>query len=378
MSKILTVYDDKEPLNNVVSALTYQADEVFFVYHHDVSSSCFSNIEKVITRYFDCVLHFLKLSDDEKQIREILDNNSDIIVDVGGAKYLSLLLFDLCNERGNRIIYYDDEENVIKDYRTHTVVTENVFALKIEDVLNLRGGEIRNQMHSNLTDASSRSTLLKIVENNRDNYSTFTRFIARLNSLLKEREYLGRNEYRLKEEDVLSLENDPVYEKREDLFSIKDDILTFKNTRMREMISVTGVFLENYIYIRLKESGLFDDIMMSVVIDFSDDKYRHPVECELDCLVIKNNHLLFVSCKSTKAETETLNEIYVHNKRFGNALSVPVLCVLEELDRKYPSVYAKGEELGIYLIDRSTFVDEDIVEAFLSIVDGTYVYDELL
>ena len=88
------------------------------------------------------------------------------------------------------------------------------------------------------------------------------------------------------------------------------------------MISVAGAFLENYLYLKLDESGLFDDIKMSAVIDFSDDKYAYPVRCEIDCLIIKDNRLLFVSCKSSKADATTLNEIYVHNHRFGNALSL--------------------------------------------------------
>ena len=53
MSKLLTVYDDKEPLNNVVSELTLDVDEVFYVYHHNVSINNFINIDKVIKKYKD-------------------------------------------------------------------------------------------------------------------------------------------------------------------------------------------------------------------------------------------------------------------------------------------------------------------------------------
>ena len=95
-------------------------------------------------------------------------------------------------------------------------------------------------------------------------------------------------------------------------------------------------------------------------------------------LIIKDNRLLFVSCKSSKASADDLNEIYVHNRYFGNILSLPVLCVLEEMDLKNPGIYAKGEELGVYLVDRSSFTENDISEVFASILDGTYTYDEVL
>ena len=379
MSKLLTVYDDVDPLNNVISVLTFETDELFYVYHHEVAQNNFDNISKVIHRYRDTVIHFIQLTDDEKQLREILENNGDLIIDVGGAKYLSLFLFEMVRDRDNRIIYYDDDENCIKDYRSHSIITDDVFRLQIEDVLNLRGGEIRSYMHKSVTDRETKEAVLTLVEKNIDNYSGFTRYITKINSIISNCRYLGFNTYRLEENDRNNIVSDTVYKNIEGLFTIDDhNRLRFRNRKLKEMITVSGSFLENYLYIRLTESGKFDDVKMSAVIDFADEKYTHPVRCEIDCLIIKKNRLLFVSCKSNKVDTEALNEIYVHNHRFGNALSMPVLCVCEEMDRKYPSTYAKGEELGIYLVDRSSFVENDISEIFASILDGSYIYDDVM
>ena len=46
--KLLTVYDDVDPVNNVISPLTIEADEIFYVYHHEVPDSSFENITKVL------------------------------------------------------------------------------------------------------------------------------------------------------------------------------------------------------------------------------------------------------------------------------------------------------------------------------------------
>lgn len=377
MTKLLTVYDDKEPLNNVISALTIPVDAVFYIYHHEVSRNTFSNIEKVIRKYKDIQIDFIQLSEDEKQIKEILETDNGIIADVGGAKYLSLLLFDLTKNKDTRLIYYDDEENVIKDYRTHTVLYEEVFKLKIEDILKLRGGEIKEYMHQSISDAQSKKTIIDLVESNISDYPAFIRYMTRINSYTNNVRKIGNLSYQLDRETIQRIKTDGCYKKCGDLFVIEDDVLTFKNRKLKDTVCVSGAFLENYLYIKLRESELFDDVMMSAVIDFSDDKYKQPVRCEIDCLVIRNNHLLFVSCKSSKADTADLNEIYVHNSMFGNALSKPALCVGEELDRKYPSVYAKAEELGIYIIDRSSFIDRDVSEVFLSILNNDYQYDIL-
>ena len=376
--KLLTVYDDVDPLNNVISPLTIEADEIFYVYHHDIPDSSFENIAKVLLRYRDIRINFIKLIDDSRQLNEIFSQNEGIVVDVGGARYLSLLLFETVKDKENQIIYYDDDENVIKDYRSHSIIYHDVFKLQIEDVLNLRGGEIKEYMHRSAEDGKSRNAIISLFEKNMDNYGSFIRFLTRLNSLINNRDYMGSNTYQLSEGDRFDLMSDAVYDKVSDLFTIDGkNRLRFSTRKLKEMVSVSGAFLENYLYIKLTESGKFDDVKMSTVIDFSDDKYIYPVRCEIDCLIIKNNKLLFVSCKSSKADASTLNEIYVHNHRFGNVLSLPVLCVCEELDRKYPSTYAKGEELGIYLVDRSSFVNGDICDVFSSILDGTYVYDKV-
>ena len=379
MNKILTVYDNYEPLNNVASVLSLDVDEVFFAYHHDVDSRYFLYIEKVIRKYKKNIkLNFMHLVNDEYQLRSIIEYNENVIVDVGGAKYLSLVLFDLARKNGREIIYYDDEENNIKDYKTHSIICPKVFNLTIEDVINLKGGEIVSYMHQSVQHEDSKQTIRRIVEMNLEHYPAFIHFISRINSFINNADYLGNNKYRLSDDVIRKIESDEIYDYIDDLFVIDGNELEFKNRVLKELVSVSGTFLENYLHIVVGESGYFDDMKMSVVVDFADENCEYPVRCEIDSLILKDNHLLFVSCKSSKADTGALNEIYVHNKKFGNSLSKPVLCVCEELDRKYPSIYAKGKELGVYLIDRSSFLEKDINEEFLSIIEGTYEYDRVI
>ena len=376
MSKLLTVYDDKEPLNNVISELSLDVDEVFYVYHHEVSRATFSNIAKVINNHKKVELHFVELQDDQKQLEELIDE--DTIVDVGGAKYLSLVLFDLCSRKNNRIIYYDDEENVIKDYRTHKVVDVEVIKLKIEDVLTLKGGEIISQLHQNITDQRNRDVIIRLVESNLQDYASFIKYMSLVNNKLSDNNYLGNYEYRINKNDYAELMSQNIFRGISELFELKQDRIIFKNRKIKDVVMVSGTFLENYLYLKLSELDYFDDIKMSVVIDFSDEKYSHPVRCEIDCLIIKDNQLLFASCKSSKTTTDDLNEIYVHNKMFGNSRSKPVIFVGEELDRRYPSIYAKAIELGIYIIDRSSMSTNGLGEEFRKIIEGTYKYDKVI
>ena len=375
MNKLLTVYDDKEPLNNVINEISLDVDEVFYVYHHEVPRTSFNNITKVIRRHKNIGLHFIQLEDDERQLNELIDENT--IVDVGGAKYLSLVLFDMCEKHNNQIIYYDVEENLIKDYRSHKVLDVEVVKLNIEDALRLRGGEIVSQLHHNVKEKENKETITKLVETNLDDYSSFIKYMTLVNSKMSDNNYLGNYEYAINKRDHDELLTGNVFNNIDQLFRLADDRICFINRSIRDIVMVSGTFLENYLYIKLNEPGYFDDIKMSVIIDFSDEKYSHPVRCEIDCLVIKDNQLLFCSCKSSKATTDDLNEIFVHNRMFGNSRSKAVMFVGEELDRRYPSIYAKSIELGIYVVDKSSLLNKGAAAIFMEICEGTYKYDQL-
>ena len=340
MNKLLTVYDDREPLNNVVNALTMDVDEVFYLYHHEERRTAFTNIRKVIRSYKNIALHFIRPVDDEAEISKILQDNRDVIVDVGGSKYLSLLLFEHANRNGNPIIYFDSEENVIKDYRTHSVVDRDIFKLTIKDVLMLRGGDIADYMHKGVNDPETKETIYQLFENNLNDYSALMNYLSYLNKILVSAKAIGNRSFRLRKEQLVEIRKDKCFQRIGDLFTIEEDRIVFKTAKLIDVVTVSGTLLENYLYLKLQEANRFDDVKMSVVVDFSDDRYDHPVKCEIDLMAIHNNRLMFVSCKSNKVETPALNEIYVHNSMFGNSLSVPVICVCEEIDRRYPSMYA--------------------------------------
>ena len=377
MAKLITVFDDNDPLNNVVCELSLDVSEIYYVYHHQIDKKTLQNNDKIIKKYKKIKTHYLQLKDDEKEIKKILNSDKTVIADVGGAKYLSLVLFELAYKNGNQLIYYDDEENVIKDYLTHKVYKTKVINLKVEDILKIGGGTIKSFMHEPIKDYISKRILVKVVENNIGDYPGFVRYIGKINSLLSKNSYRGRRTYQLNKEKIHSIVTDQYYKKSKELFTIEDNKIRFASEKIKDMVCTSGTFLENYLYIKLMESKKFDDVMMSVVVDFSNDKYNIPVVCEIDCLVVKNNKMLFVSCKSSKAETSDINEIYVHNSKFGNLLSKPVLCVGEDLDRKFPSIYAKAEELNVYVVDKSSFLKEGIANTFTNIVNDKYVYDEL-
>ena len=364
-SKLIAVFDKDDLFNNAVTALSMDVEEVFFIHHHEVEEKHTDHLTNVIHNHKDIRLHYIEIKDDDKDIDEILDANPGIIIDVGGEKYLSLVLFHKVLIKDNLIIYYDDEENRIKFYRSHTTLIRHVYPLSIKDLLALQGGEIREYMHKPVDkkDESTRKLIEKAVESSINSYSRFTTFVSKVNGIMAKKKVYGVN-YTLKDDEAARIRTDEAYYKYKNLglLKVEGNRLSFPSRKIASLFTVSGAFLENYLYMKLTDSGYFDDVMMSAVVDFSGDIKRYPVVCEIDCLVLKDNHLLFVSCKSNKVDTADLNEIKVHNTMFGNDLSDPVLCTLDDIDVKSPSVYSKGRELSVAIIDHTSFEEDRLAE----------------
>ena len=379
-SKLIAVFDKDDLFNNAVAALSMDAEEVFFIHHHEVEEKHTDHLTRVIHSHKDITLHYIEIKDDDKDIDAILDANPGIVIDVGGEKYLSLVLFHKVLTKDNPIIYYDDEENRIKFYRNHTTLIRHVYPLSIRDLLALQGGEIREYLHKPVDkkDESTRKLIEKAVEASIGSYSRFTSFVSKVNSVMAKKKAYGVN-YALTNDEAVRIRADEAYCRYEELglLKVEKNRLSFPSKKIASLFEVSGAFLENYLYMKLTDSGYFDDVMMSVVIDFSGDIKRYPVVCEIDCLVLRDNHLLFVSCKSNKVDTNDLNEIKVHNTMFGNDLSDPVLCTLDDIDVKSPSIYSKGRELSVAIIDHTSFEEGRLAEAFLAVLEDRYTYENL-
>ena len=276
------------------------------------------------------------------------------------------------------IIYYDNEENKIKSYRDHKIIVENTFKLSIDDVINLGGGKITQRMHEaiSLDDEETVNVINRCIDESVNNYSRFTGFVQKINSYIAKKPLHSGRIVTLDEREIRQILSDDNYYKYNELglLEIKDNNIIFPNKSIAKMMTITGSFLENYLSLKLLKSGYFDDVKMSCVIDFNGSMRKYPITCEIDCLVIKDNHLLFVSCKSNKVDTSALNEIKVHNTMFGNELSNPVLCTLDDLDIKNPSVYGKARELGVAIVDKTDFNNDEVPLRFKEIIDGTFIY----
>ena len=71
------------------------------------------------------------------------------------------------------------------------------------------------------------------------------------------------------------------------------------------MLAVKGSWLEMYVYILAKRSGLFSEVYQSVMIGWDlEIRPKFNVENEIDVVLMKQGVPIFISCKMTNPKPE--------------------------------------------------------------------------
>lgn len=122
----------------------------------------------------------------------------------------------------------------------------------------------------------------------------------------------------------------------------------FSDGQVRYWLRDVGSVLETYVYKACINTGLFDDVCTSVVVDWEGDLRQGNVTNELDVMATRGIMPVFISCKTGEIRTEALNELSVLRDRFGGkiARAAIVSATKCQLITRH-----RANELGIEVID---------------------------
>ena len=147
MKTLIKAFDEKNPYNNVVVPLSLAFDEVFFIYHNQPDQKRLQACKEVLKQQRKMKIHFRQLIDDDAEIDALLAEYPEMVIDLGTSRYLSIVMLEKVLAQANQIVYYDDEELVIKSYREHRELTRDIYKLNIKDLLYLHGGKLNENLH---------------------------------------------------------------------------------------------------------------------------------------------------------------------------------------------------------------------------------------
>jgi len=136
--------------------------------------------------------------------------------------------------------------------------------------------------------------------------------------------------------------------------------LTFPNDLIRDCLCDYGVWLEIYMYGVIKASGMFDDVRVSAVVRWEEEKAVN----ELDVVATAGMGLVVCSCKTTTPDMEALAELNVIAEGFGSSYAVSLLACMPKGSDRMEGPAARGEELGIRLLDVRQYGREELIAYF--------------
>ena len=120
-----------------------------------------------------------------------------------------------------------------------------------------------------------------------------------------------------------------------------------------------------------KKSGYFDDVQISVVIDWEGEEEKHSGTInELDILLTKGPTPVFISCKTGVPNTQALNELDVLRERYGGYWAKGVLATMSHLSQVNPAVYRRAADMGIYVLQEEDLTGEGLPEKLLRIAQS--------
>lgn len=377
---LIKVFDEYEYLYNVITPLTLPFKHIIFLYRSNIKCDpAFAKNAIDILKKHHRTVTFLEVRKDQEDIEKLLDDHNQATIDIGGShRYLTFYLFEKIINQDRPIIYYDLLENVIKNYRTHSIITEELYRLSIEEMISLSGAFCLNTMHEtpDMQDSVLVQSIKNVIDENIDRYASFTHYISVLSQILPND---CTSCIRLTSDKIATIKKYACYESltSNQVFKIRDDYLIIDKPIYWHLLKNSGSWLESYLYIVMCESGIFDDVKMSAVIEYRERGGNYPISCEIDVMGIQNNRLILVSCKSNKVVTESLHEIKVHNLSFGNFLSRAVICTTDDLNIKNPNIFVKAKEYDIAVIDKTAFKTHGIPNILDKIIKNTYNYERV-
>jgi len=122
----------------------------------------------------------------------------------------------------------------------------------------------------------------------------------------------------------------------------------FRDGQIRTWLRDVGSVLELYVYKACLDSGLFQDVRISAIVDWENDDRSKAVSNELDVMCTRGVSPVFISCKTCDVKTEALNELAILRDRFGGKMARAAIVTAE---RGGTAMRNRASELGIAVID---------------------------
>lgn len=385
---IIELYDD-EQIFNVISSTVLKPARVVFIGEKKLSKQ---RMQRKIRDYFDAraqdiAIEFMSINiydytETIAALEKTVKKHPDCVIDVTGGRDLVLLAVGMfCSGNDVPLLRYSRTTNSLMNIRNCPFAAELPFEQRItpEQFIILAGGAMAG--HGHLNPLSLLPDTYDDIENAWVTFIThkkeWHRQVLYLQAASKIPGNISAGGLRVTAPLTIETPKSGSLRCNSDIMyhlnllglikhtGIKGNQLSFeyKNEDIKRCMTDAGGWLEIYIYKTAKESGIFDSVELSMVVDWN-GKQREQFDPlnEIDVILVKGITPILVSCKAGSFDARDINELRALATRFCGKNATAVFVTTDMMMANSPCLYKRAMEFGIEVIEYSDLVDGSLIE----------------
>lgn len=385
--ELLIEFYDKDVLKNIMAPLTLRPKKVIYFYDsgmHDML--VFTSLKKCLDRNIpDIKLEYYPIDISSvdrisRQISRIIDRNSmeKCALDLTGGSELMLLAGYKAGSKLNIPLIHTDLVNKrITDLEDDSLIAKTV-PLTLEDFVDAKGACFMGESHRPPSEEhfSAIKEMARFLFKHLHQWKYTCSFFQTVAARTLPHELMMESKWNIHMKNGKAVYPDKeILEMFQSLGFIQDLSIhgeyvqfSFRTIEDRQYCISFGVWLELYVYISAKETGVFHDVKLGTMIDW--DAYDNITVAgnEIDVILMDDSLPIFISCKLRDADTAALNELLIAKKRLGGWFSKGIIVTYSKEKKIHTGTYKRAQELGLELLDATDIMADDFGERLVKAI----------
>ena len=372
MQTLIELYDER-PLENVLGVEVFRPERVVYICPDDFNNE--KKLRRLLSAYFrhrgltpELVFARARVYESEAMLalfRGIVEKYPDCAMDItGGTDAVLFAAGLLCAECAIPVFTYSRRRNCFYNIRGAAFAEELPcrVAYTVEDFFVMAGGSMsEGRVDNDILDKYMEDIdpFFRLYLKHRRGWTKTVTYMQRISPAGADGSVrlAVRGDYRVKGERGSRIEA-PVEALRamerigflKDLEIVPEESVSFRfrDRQIRSWLRDVGSVLELYVYKACRDTGLFQDVRTSAVVEWEGDDRGNAVSNELDVMCTRGVSPVFISCKTCDVKTEALNELAILRDRFGGKMARAAIVTAA---RGGAAMRNRAEELDIAVID---------------------------
>lgn len=340
MITLIELYDER-PIENILATEVFRPERTVYLCPSEIAQD--KQLQKKIKQYFmhrglDTELVFLESSlfytgKVLNQLRSTVQQYGNCMLDITGGTDAALFACgQLCAEMNIPAFTYSRRNNCFYNIQNAEFAEKKACDIKhnVEDCFLMAGGAMRGgRVDNSLLNAylDRIDSFFRVYMKYRTQWVRIVHYIQKTSQtkdgqkipLTVETDYFVKGERNAR----IEAPQECLYDLEEIGFLSDVEVsrehvsYTFGDYQIRTWLRDIGSVLELYVYKSCVDTGIFNDVYTSAVVDWEGDFRRDNVTNEIDVMAMQGTIPAFISCKTCSVTTEALNELAILRDRFG-------------------------------------------------------------